>query len=200
MAIEINGSRLDQTVTFPPTGSWTAWSQVKIPVPVTAGTNAVRLIAIGESGPNLDTLAIVRPVTVNFQAEDLASANSPIMQNHPGAQVGRFIDMRDASSVTLTVNAETASAAQFDIRDAMGNAPRSVAVEVNGDIADPAFQFPSTANWRDWQIASLTLNFQAGGQHGSHDRQRPGAKPRQYQRHRRTVGNIHQGRLADFTG
>ena len=56
MAIEVNGKRLSEEVEFTGTGSWSNWDTISVKVPLGEGDNTIRLVAIGESGPNIDYL------------------------------------------------------------------------------------------------------------------------------------------------
>lgn len=52
----MNGS--SQNLSFPPTGSWTAWDVVGLTVTLAKGSNTVRATATGSSGGNIDWLGV----------------------------------------------------------------------------------------------------------------------------------------------
>ena len=52
MEVKINDDVVDGFMSFPPTGGWTSYSEVKIPAMLQPGTNHVTLTAIGYSGPD----------------------------------------------------------------------------------------------------------------------------------------------------
>ncbi|MEV6107944.1 glycosyl hydrolase family 28 protein [Streptomyces sp. NPDC051940] len=57
MDITVGGTAVATGVSFPPTGAWTTWRTVTVPVPLAAGANTVRTTATGAGGcPNLDYL------------------------------------------------------------------------------------------------------------------------------------------------
>jgi hypothetical protein len=58
MAVDINGVTVDAYMAIPSTGSWTSYSEVRVPARLNAGTNTITLRAIGNSGPNVDYLAV----------------------------------------------------------------------------------------------------------------------------------------------
>jgi hypothetical protein len=58
LAISVNGTTVNGSLTFPRTTTWTTWTTISIPATLTAGTNLIRATAIGSSGPNLDQLVI----------------------------------------------------------------------------------------------------------------------------------------------
>lgn len=46
------------TVSYPPTGAWTNWANVKVTKHLKAGTNTLKAAATGSSGPNIDYLSL----------------------------------------------------------------------------------------------------------------------------------------------
>lgn len=56
LQLEVNGVAIDSILSFSSTGSWTHWDEVTTNVRLNAGSNTVRLTAIGNSGPNIDYL------------------------------------------------------------------------------------------------------------------------------------------------
>ena len=61
LQIQVNGQVVDASLDFPTTGAWSSWNEVSIPSQLLqAGTNTVRATAIGSSGPNIDSLRLVK--------------------------------------------------------------------------------------------------------------------------------------------
>ena len=58
MSVTVNEVVVDGYTSFPLTGSWASYGEVKVPVRLDAGTNTIVLSAIGFSGPNVDYMAI----------------------------------------------------------------------------------------------------------------------------------------------
>jgi hypothetical protein len=58
LRITVNGTVVAAKLSFPNTGSWSAWRTVSLNAALKAGTNQVRATAIGSSGPNLDNLTV----------------------------------------------------------------------------------------------------------------------------------------------
>jgi hypothetical protein len=58
LRLTVNGQVVAASLSFAPTGSWTKWATSTAVVALGAGTNAVRVSAIGLGGPNLDALVI----------------------------------------------------------------------------------------------------------------------------------------------
>jgi RHS repeat-associated protein len=82
MALEINGQPATPQA-FATTGDWTKWGLLSTTVTLTEGENTIALVATGQSGPNVDNLAVVAAATVidgsdvDAIAEVAAGAVSP---------------------------------------------------------------------------------------------------------------------------
>jgi hypothetical protein len=61
LAIAVDGAVANAGLSFPPTGSWGAWSAVRMTLTLPKGQVRIRATAIGSSGPNLDRLKLNRP-------------------------------------------------------------------------------------------------------------------------------------------
>ncbi|HEY9007918.1 MAG TPA: PQQ-dependent sugar dehydrogenase [Ohtaekwangia sp.] len=58
LAVSVNGTTINPSLTFPRTTTWTTWTTISVTANLNAGTNLIRLTAIGSSGPNIDHLVI----------------------------------------------------------------------------------------------------------------------------------------------
>jgi glucose/arabinose dehydrogenase len=58
LKITVNGTVVNSSMAFPPTGSWTSWMTVTQNATLNAGSNKVRATDIGSSGPNMDNLVV----------------------------------------------------------------------------------------------------------------------------------------------
>jgi carbohydrate binding protein with CBM6 domain len=58
LELRVNGGVANSSLAFPSTGTWTNWSLASAPVSLNAGTNTIRLTAIGSSGGNIDSLTV----------------------------------------------------------------------------------------------------------------------------------------------
>ena len=55
--LTVNGA--SQSITFAPTGSWTTWTTMSVPITLAAGTgNTIRFDSTGQDLANLDQIAI----------------------------------------------------------------------------------------------------------------------------------------------
>ncbi|MCM3873211.1 MAG: PA14 domain-containing protein [Pyrinomonadaceae bacterium] len=58
LALRVNQTTVNGSLAFPTTGSWLTWSISSAVVSLNAGTNTIRLTAIGSSGANIDSLTV----------------------------------------------------------------------------------------------------------------------------------------------
>jgi hypothetical protein len=59
MDVTVNGTRVAAGHSFAGTGAWTTWRETSLTVPLTAGTNAIRLTGTtANGGPNLDKITL----------------------------------------------------------------------------------------------------------------------------------------------
>jgi endoglucanase len=59
MDVSVNGARVAAGHGFGATGAWTTWRETSLTVPLTAGTNTIRLTSAGPNGgPNLDRIVV----------------------------------------------------------------------------------------------------------------------------------------------
>lgn len=93
LKLEVNGVVISSNLPFAPTGAWTNWASESITANLNAGTNKVRLIAIGYSGSNVDHLAYVSDGTV--QAQRPAIEQSVILE--PSNVLKAFVSPNPAS-------------------------------------------------------------------------------------------------------
>ena len=58
LELSVNGGVVIPRLVFESTGSWTNWQTVSVTVRLSAGDNAIRLTAVGSSGPNIDRMRV----------------------------------------------------------------------------------------------------------------------------------------------
>jgi hypothetical protein len=58
LKLRVNGSVLNDRLSFVGTGSWTTWKAVSVTVTLQAGANKIRLTSMGASGANIDSLTV----------------------------------------------------------------------------------------------------------------------------------------------
>ncbi len=59
LRVRVDGVVATGAIDFPPTGAWTEWRLVEIPLDLAAGTRTIRLETTGSSGPNVDEVALL---------------------------------------------------------------------------------------------------------------------------------------------
>jgi len=60
LQVLVNGQEVDEALSFPACGGgdWKTWCDVSVPVALSSGQNTIKLVARGQSGANMDSLAI----------------------------------------------------------------------------------------------------------------------------------------------
>jgi choice-of-anchor C domain-containing protein len=164
----VNGAAVPGGVTFARTANWDAWSTAAVTVPLAAGANKVRLLASGQSGPNLDSLSVepvTPPTSVTYQAE-LATLSGPLaLSNIPGFTGTGFADYQHArgDSVEFPIDVPADGAYALDFRYANGSASdRPLELRVDGAVLTGRLSFGPTGAWRTWKTSSQPVVLTAG--------------------------------------
>jgi hypothetical protein len=164
MDIRANGTLVAAGLSFIPTPAWNDWdTRTVYNVPLAAGANKVRATSTTSTGgPNLDNLEVQIgstsiPVT-DYQAEGAVISQGAVESNHLGFTGTGFVNLDNVagSYVEFTI---AGPVSKVDIRYANGttaNRPMSV----NGVTVN----FPPTANWDTWAVASVPLSLGSGSQ------------------------------------
>ncbi len=61
--IYVNGTRVSSNVAFAATGSWTAWAEQTVQVPMNSGINTLQFVTTGTEGPNIDSIHVTASST-----------------------------------------------------------------------------------------------------------------------------------------
>jgi arabinoxylan arabinofuranohydrolase len=56
--IYVNGTKVISNAAFEATGSWTAWAEKTVQVPMNSGTNTLKVVTTGTEGPNIDSIHV----------------------------------------------------------------------------------------------------------------------------------------------
>lgn len=164
MDIRANGTVVAAGLSFIPTPAWNDWdTRTVYNVPLNAGANKIRATSTTASGgPNLDNLEVQigsTPIPIaEYQAEAALISQGAVESNHLNFTGSGFVNLDNVvgSFVEFTV---TGPVSKVDIRYANGttaNRPMSV----NGVTVN----FPPTADWDTWAVASVPLSLGAGSQ------------------------------------
>ncbi|HSO39191.1 MAG TPA: TIM-barrel domain-containing protein [Labilithrix sp.] len=119
LELKINGAVARAALAFPATG-WKHWSSVTPTVALAAGSNVVRLTAIGASGANIDYL---RVNGTTYEAENAARTGPVNSTEYPGYSGTGFLDFQNAAGDFLewTVNVPAAGNYPLEIGYANGS-------------------------------------------------------------------------------
>lgn len=175
LLLEVNGTVIDANLIFTSTGAWNAWGSVSVLANLVEGTNSIRLVSDGESGPLIDSLAIetgsdqlilTRGELVTLQAEEAAIDGAAISSLHSGAEGGDFVNVIAETGEVITWSVTTDSTQEeaiLDLRYALGAASaRDMAVAVNGVVVVDSLSFNSTGSWSTWGANTLTVDLAEG--------------------------------------
>lgn len=165
--LSVNGLAVANGLSFARTGSWRTWGEVTATVPLVAGVNRVRVVATGQSGPNLDSLTVraVEPPAVIYQAESATLSGPLALSNHAGFTGTGFADYQHASGdfIEFVVEAPAAGRYVLDFRYANGGfTDRPKELKVNGAAVPGGVSFAPTGSWSTWSVERAAVSLPAG--------------------------------------
>jgi hypothetical protein len=146
------------TVDFPPTANWDTWAVATVNLTIAEGAQHIRLTSsTANGGPNLDFLEF--STDSGYQAENATISQGVVESNHLGFTGSGFVNLDNVagSFVDFTV---TGPATQVLVRFANGTTANRP-MTVNGVTVD----FPPTASWDTWAVATVNLTIAEGAQH-----------------------------------
>ena len=168
MGLWVNGTAVTGGVNFTRTGSWRTWADAPITLPLAAGANKVRLLATGQSGPNLDSLSLwpsPPPAAVTYQAESALLSGVLARSNNSGFTGTGFADYQHARGdyVEFTYDAPSVGDYALEFRYANGStSDRPLELRINGAVARRTLSFAPTDSWSKWRTAAVTVALPAG--------------------------------------
>jgi hypothetical protein len=168
MELRVNDTVVPAGVTFARTGAWSTWGDASVTVPLLAGINRVRLVASGQSGPNVDRLVVRAaepPAAATYQAEAATLSGPLALSDVAGFTGSGFADYRHARGdyVEFAIDAGAAGDYALDFRYANGSASdRPLELRVDGRVVDPQMSFAPTGSWRTWKTVGRSLALGAG--------------------------------------
>ena len=167
-ALWVNGAAVPGGVNFARTGSWRTWRDVTVAVPLASGANKVRVLATGQSGPNLDSLAL-RPVTppasVTYQAESAVLSGALALSNVPGFTGSGFADYQHARGdfVEFPIDVPEDGAYALGFRYGNGSSSdRPLELRVDGAVLTGRLSFAPTGAWSTWKTSGQPTVLTAG--------------------------------------
>ena len=168
LELKVNGTVVNAPLSFPATGGWGTYMSVTANATLAAGSNTVRLTAVGKSGGNLDSLSVAAGApapTGTFQAEDARRVGATFSSSNAGYIGGGYVDYTNATGdyVEFTVNAAAAGTYALDFRYANGSTSgRPLDLSVDGQVLTGRVPFAPTGAWTTWATATRTVQLGAG--------------------------------------
>lgn len=174
LELRVDGAVSGQAVSFPPSGSWAAWTTSSRTLDLGTGTHTVRLTAIGASGPNVDSLTVrlVEPrpeppppaQSATLQAEAATFAGGRLALSRSGYTGTGYVDFSNlfGDFVAWAVSVKSAGKYALGFRYANGSTvARPVQLQVNG-VAAGTVPFAPTGGWSKWSTVEVPANLGAG--------------------------------------
>jgi hypothetical protein len=167
LELKVNGSTQIASLGFPGTGDWTQWEMVTSNQNLNAGTNTIRLTAIGSSGGNIDELVVgsIAPQGPFYhQAEDATVSGATVESNQTGYNGTGFVDYQNNSNdyIQWTVNVPSAGNYDLSFRYALPSGDRPLELKVNGSTKIASMGFPGTGGWTQWGTVSSNQALNSG--------------------------------------
>jgi alpha-L-fucosidase len=167
--IDVNGTVVAASSSFPPTANWDTWAVKTLTAPVNVGTNTIRVTATTANGnPNLDYLDFTvsgGSSPVDYQAENATISEGTVATNHLNYTGTGFVDYTNVagSYVEFAVNATAAGPVPVVVRFANGTTTnRPMDLIVNDSTAVAGHAFNPTGNWDTWATVTFTAPLVAG--------------------------------------
>jgi uncharacterized delta-60 repeat protein len=166
MDLRVTGAAVPGGLSFAPTGSWRTWNSRAVTVSLAAGANKVRLVASGQSGPNVDALTVtpLAPPAVVYQAESATRYGAIASAAQSGYTGTGYVDYAHASGdfVEFAVDAPGSGTYALDFRYANGGTyDRPLDLSVDGAAAGQ-LTFVPTGSWRTWTSVAKSVLLTAG--------------------------------------
>jgi hypothetical protein len=116
------------------------------------------------SRPQPPSTTPLKPVNVDFQAEDAWIRHASVQWNHAAFTGSGFVDYDNVAggSVEWTVTATTAQGTDVVFRFANGSSEaRPMVITANGVLV-ASVAFPVTNGWSDWRTLTVHMSLRAG--------------------------------------
>jgi hypothetical protein len=118
---------------FPATGSWAVWSAVSATASLNAGSNSVKLLARGSSGPNVDQLRVEAgsQTTITVSSAAVTGSDTKILA-YPNPSSGHYSLSANVSWQVLNLFGETVASGYGHEIDITQKAAGVYIIRVNG--------------------------------------------------------------------
>lgn len=128
-----------------------------------AGTHTVCLTIVGNNGEQITkALEINAGSITSFQAEDATLTNASVESNNAGFNEAGFVNLQGSASTIEWDNIPggVGGATTITFRFALGNSPRTVTLNINGNTQN--ITFPTTGSWTTWDNFTVNTNLNPG--------------------------------------
>ncbi|WP_157956794.1 carbohydrate-binding protein, partial [Salinicola halimionae] len=177
MTLSVDGDP-QGTIAFASTGvgsaGWENWTETTIQIDLGAGDNTVRLANVGNTGPNIDWLQLLKedttPGYATYEAETATLEGGaiivPTTQSDRDASGTGFVDFVGTGDQTITWNVDVDQSGVYEVvfRYSLttGKADRPLALTVNG-VSYPTVNFPAESQTvSDWVTQTVNVTLAAG--------------------------------------
>ena len=154
-------------VAFPSTGGWTSVGELTLTIPVTAGSNTIKVYNSDPNGwaPNIDRIVLSPGGVKRYEAESSVNtiAGGATVASCSFCSGGQKVGYVGGNSGTLQFNnvyANTAGTYTIAITYISGD-PRNAQLSVNS-AASSTISFPSTGSWSTTGTLTVQVNLNAG--------------------------------------
>ena len=159
-----------RNVPFTPTGGWSTWRTISVPVTLSGGGNALTLSlhTTGSNGPNVDSIT-ARKVgapppagPTQLQAESARLVGARVSSSNGGFTGSGYADFTNASGDLIEWRpGGEAGRRKLTFRYANGSSSnRALQLSVNGDVITNSLPFAPTGSWSAWREVSVEVNFE----------------------------------------
>ncbi len=167
LKLTVNGTVVDSTLDFDPTGSWTNWDTTSgRKADFNNGLNTVRLTATGVKGVNLDHMRFEVLQSDTLQAEDAFLSGTTVSSVNAGYAGSGYAKYNSGigNYVEWTIDKANASSTKLVFRYANGySGNRPLKLTVNGTVIDSSLAFVSTGGWTTWNYRDdVFVNLKVG--------------------------------------
>lgn len=162
LRVEVNGVVVNPALNFNGTGSFATWAYQNIAAELVAGVNTIRLVATGNSGPNVDHILVTPQL---LEAEYALASGASLSAAAPNFTGTGYLNFRNLSGdyIEWVVYKNVAGPTDLSFRYVQGGtSQRPMRIQVNGAVVQDNYLFPLTPNWSNWSTVSITANLDTG--------------------------------------
>jgi uncharacterized delta-60 repeat protein len=168
LELRVNGVASPTRVAFGPTGSWATWRTATATATLSAGSNTIRITAVGSNGANVDSLTVrpagTQPQTQTLQAEAATLSGPVVQKTHTGYTGSGYADFGSSAGEFIDWAFDAPSAGEYDLTFRYANggtSNRPLDLSVNGQRTG-SVAFAPTGSWTTWRTVTARVTLAAG--------------------------------------